>query len=277
MNTTGWSTNTEYISIANTPVKPGSGKYQQWLKLKEAWILMIKEEQNRLKIFDVVIKLRSDGTPTVPAWDPAYICAQGSHPEPQRVYGATDHVFWGPRSSMEVVAGLFDAIDSYFLGTHTVARKRPLGIKALLDSMLSMQPGISWRSGGISSHSNFFYNKLTMAYFPKLIEGSSKSPEDLIENLENALENGMVVTSEVPELVQMGTQAIGAYAADGKFMTEQAFVLWLLTNHVAACDLDTATTLYRYKGKVYDRLSPPRCVRSAPSNPPATPEPATLL
>ena len=255
VNTSGWSPETEFVSLPNIPgpAKPGgAGKWYQWLKVREAFKLMELEEQRRGVEFEVVIKLRTDATP-VPTWSVDFICETAQRPMPLRIFAATDHIFWGPRNAFKHAADIFDGIDGYFLGSHPDALHRPFDIKILLDSMKST-PELAWKPGAINGDCWFFYNKLSMMPFPRMVPGD-REPADMMVNLQAALDAGYVKVNDAPT-VEWGARCGGAYAADRAFMTEKSMLDYILHHDVTICDLSTNTTDYLYKSRMYRRPAP---------------------
>ena len=101
---------------------------------------MERRESENGVIFRVVIKLRSDATP-LPDWDASFVCAQEhNYNKPLRVYAATDHVFWGPREGMQVLANTFEGIREYFQRARRAALTRPVAVGPMLRSMLASLP-----------------------------------------------------------------------------------------------------------------------------------------
>merc|ERR1711862_715975 len=99
---------------------------------------------------------------------------------PQRIHMMTDMLFWGQRQVMLHMANLSNNIVSYYQGQHPDPFKRPIQVKALLDSLkrdvrLQSSDGDDW----------YLYNKLEVLPYPDMgLHGA-------VANLEAAVSAGM--------------------------------------------------------------------------------------
>ena len=101
--------------IAPPTYRFGNGGWQ-FFKLREAWRLMETYERQRTAYHGVVIKLRADAI-LYPWGDGSLLCAQAARAGARLVVHAlTDHVVWGRREAMRVVAHFLEDYGAWFLG-----------------------------------------------------------------------------------------------------------------------------------------------------------------
>merc|ERR1719240_1823561 len=99
----------------------------------------MEEEEKKSRPYDVVMKVRPDGIPK--PWNKEQVCRAAYAGRPH-IRALTDHVWWGSRQNMQPSAALSRARFTWFQGTFgnkfKSALNRPIAIRQLLESMLSM-------------------------------------------------------------------------------------------------------------------------------------------
>ena len=229
----------------------------QWLRLRDAWSILVEVEQKDGTRFDAVVKLRSDTVP-LPSWDGARACrlAQSNW---SSVYALTDHVLFGSREAMQVLAGLYEARFTHWHGGLWAKSVPPFSLAHYVESVRATPPA-AFERGCFRFQQKIV--ELALPTHPGIAAPLNKSYSGcevrgrVIEILETALRQWDYVDlfrRDGPSDLSWPPQA--KVRAPGQFYTETAMLQWILASNMSVKDLSlaTGTTQYLFKGELINR------------------------
>jgi hypothetical protein len=234
----------------------GADAHVQWYRLAAAWGLMERVErgERRGRRYAVVVKVRFDEAPMQP-WHFRDIVGGARL---FAVHAATDHTFWGRRDAMAVAARTWDGMETHFFSEQgRQPLTRPLCVGAMLRSWQALPPQ------ALTQRSWKYYNKLTTLPYPEFGLNPGRTPAGVVSSLRAASEAGWDCFDPrsrsalpiLPPNMSVGLSFRPLHTVTGMFVTEKDFLVWLIMNNVAVCDLGAGTTTIMYKGHYFARPS----------------------
>ncbi|GAB5358155.1 hypothetical protein AAMO2058_000434700 [Amorphochlora amoebiformis] len=261
MNCANHYTNVRFVRVG--PHKRYSLKhatnYRDWQNLRDAWDLMEHHETENNKKYQIVIKLRFDGTPY--PWDYNKILKVGKSEE-RVVRHASDFAFWGRRDVMEVACKLADYLDSFWIKQRPSADSRPFFVRAFYQSMLSA-PEIAWHEE--SCYVWRYYTKIGAMLYPNVTGGVIGKPVEMMESLRQLFCKHIhyvdpITPGSPPMVPSFMSKRCTCHLAGYFRSSERDFPLWMIYNNVTLCDIGGGTNTYLHGGKEWSRKSYDACI-----------------